>query len=177
MEYRISEDLFLSTFSESDAVSLVKWLNDQVIYQNTYHIPYPYTEKDALEFIRKTRQNTEREGKTVNFAIRHRSEGLIGGIGFFRGEANAEHSREIGYWLAEPFRGQGLMGKAVGRLVQYLVEEWQVKRVVASVIQSNAASRRVLEKAGFTQEGYLRKRFQKNGVFLDVYLYALLIEA
>ena len=69
------------------------------------------------------------------------------------------------------------MGEAVRRLVQYLSEEWQVQRVVASVIQSNAASRRVLEKAGFTQEGYLRKRFQKNGIFLDVYLYALLVEA
>ena len=156
---------------------MVRWLNDPIIYQNTYHIPYPYTEKDALEFIQKTQQNSEREGKPVNFAICHEKEGLIGGIGFFRGEANAEHSREIGYWLAEPFRGQGLMGKAIGRLVQYLVEELQVRRVVASVIQSNAASRRVLEKAGFTQEGYLRKRFQKNGAFLDVYLYALLVEA
>ena len=69
------------------------------------------------------------------------------------------------------------MGEAVRRLVQYLSEEWQVQRVVASVIQSNAASRRVLEKAGFTQEGYLRNRFQKNGIFLDVYLYALVVEA
>ncbi|MEM1219109.1 MAG: GNAT family N-acetyltransferase [Bacteroidota bacterium] len=177
MEYRINQELFLSTFSELDAPSLVRWLNDQTIYDNTYHIPHPYTRKDALEFILKTKQNTQREGKAVNFAIRHKTDGLIGGIGFFRGESNAEHSRDIGYWLAAPYRGQGIMGKAIVRLVQYLSEEWQVQRVVATVIESNDASRRVLEKAGFLQEGFLRKRFQKNGVFLNVYLYALLVEA
>jgi len=47
-------------------------------------------------------------------------------------------------------------------------------KITAHVFSHNAASARVLEKCGFQEEGFLRKRFLKDGQFIDARLFALL---
>ncbi|MFR8462165.1 MAG: GNAT family N-acetyltransferase [Ruthenibacterium lactatiformans] len=44
----------------------------------------------------------------------------------------------------------------------------------AEVLAGNAASVRVLEKCGFRREGILRRRYRKDGCFVDAWLYAVL---
>jgi ribosomal-protein-alanine N-acetyltransferase len=60
---------------------------------------------------------------------------------------------EIGYWLGEPFWGQGLATAALVQLLQKLGEESTLTRVFAKVYEENTASMRVLEKAGFHRTG------------------------
>jgi RimJ/RimL family protein N-acetyltransferase len=56
---------------------------------------------------------------------------------------------EIGYGLAAPFRGRGYGSEVVAAITTWLLSRPDVRVVKATVLSRNAASRRVLEKAGF----------------------------
>jgi RimJ/RimL family protein N-acetyltransferase len=58
---------------------------------------------------------------------------------------------EIGYGVAAPYRGHGYATEAVAGLCRWLVDEAGATRLVAvDVLTDNVASRRMLEKVGFT---------------------------
>lgn len=56
---------------------------------------------------------------------------------------------EVGYWIATPWWGRGLIPEAVGELARHAFEELGLTALWASCFVDNAASRRVLEKCGF----------------------------
>ena len=64
---------------------------------------------------------------------------------------------QIGYTIARPFWRRGLATEAVRALVDFAFERFPVHRITASVDPRNAASCRVLEKAGFTREAHFRQ--------------------
>ena len=61
-------------------------------------------------------------------------------------------SVEIGYGLAEAFRGRGIGSEAVRQLGELLLARPDVRRLTAEVLLDNVASHRVLEKNGFAVE-------------------------
>jgi RimJ/RimL family protein N-acetyltransferase len=73
--------------------------------------------------------------------------GDCGTVGPLEGEV------EIGFGLALEFRGQGHGTELVRLLAARLLEEPSVFAVVAHTLPENAASARVLEKAGFALDG------------------------
>lgn len=64
---------------------------------------------------------------------------------------------ELGYVMAPAFAGRGYMSEAVAELVRWALEQPHIFRVYAYVDCENPASVRVLEKAGLTLEGTLRR--------------------
>ena len=107
-----------------------------------------------------------------NFAIASEHE-AIGGIGLEIQEDERRLSAELGYWLGEPFWGQGIATMAVQALTAYGFENFTLNRIYAYVYEINPASARVLEKAGYTREGILRHGVIKGAEPLDVWLYAV----
>lgn len=169
----VREQIQLTPFGPEDKSKLVLYLNDPIIYRNTLLIPSPYTEADAEWWIGKTQENFELYGRTYNWAIRHVEHGLIGGTSVFIRTGLEGHLDEIGYWLAEPFRGQGIVTDVVKVLSDWLFEiRPALVRIEAKVHSYNPASARVLEKAGFEREGLLRKATIKNGELIDTILMA-----
>jgi RimJ/RimL family protein N-acetyltransferase len=167
----IREHLSLTCFEAGDKPNLIRYLNDRVLYRNTLNIPSPYTEADAEQWVNKMLEGRERQEFPSNWALRHAEHGVIGGIGCFLHKGVEGHLDEIGYWLGEPFRGQGIMTEAVRAFCAWLFEQRpSLVRIEAKVFQFNPASVRVLEKAGFEREGLLRKACQKNGELIDVVL-------
>ena len=83
-------------------------------------------------------------------------------------------SAEIGYWLAEPFWGQGIATEAVRQLVEYTFYYFDIVRLYAEVFETNKASMRVLEKNGFYLEGVRRKAVFKNGLLMDDFIWVKL---
>ncbi|MBB6713434.1 GNAT family N-acetyltransferase [Clostridium gasigenes] len=59
-------------------------------------------------------------------------------------------------------------------LIKYLFEIEKVERIEALVGSGNEASKRVLEKSGFTQEGLLRNFAYINNKFVNVYYYGII---
>ena len=168
----ISDSISLTDFYETDKPNLLRFLNDPVLYRNTLTIPNPYTEADAEKWFGIVRETKERFGMQVNWAVRHHELGVIGGIGSFMHTGKEGHKDEIGYWLADTLRGQGVMTQVIGRFSEYLFETRPLVRIEAWVFAHNPASARVLEKNGFQREGYARKFVRKNDVFFDAILFA-----
>ena len=83
---------------------------------------------------------------------------------------------EIGYSLVPSERGKGFCSEAVKIMVDYLFLSKDIMRIQAQTDQRNAASQKVLEKAGFKKEGTLRKNFFMRGELRDCYIYSILRE-
>lgn len=173
MEIQVRPDATLTEFRPGDQDALVEWFKAKEIYQNTFHIPFPYTREHANEWIAQSLKGYPRQHKPMSFALRDQRGLLIGGAGLVRG-ATHSHVAEIGYWIAKPYWGQNLATDTVRTLCEYGANELGLVRITAHVYLFNPASARVLEKCGFEKEGLLRKSHLKDGVYLDSYLYSYL---
>jgi RimJ/RimL family protein N-acetyltransferase len=172
MQSEIKTGICLTEFKRSDVDSLVGFLNDREIYDRTLRIPYPYTVSDAERWLGVAEMAAKENGQPLHWAIRQQGQ-VIGGIGLNDFVVGQSHRAEIGYWLARPYWGQGIMTAAVKSVCRHAFENLGVIRLHAHVFSLNAASGRVLEKCGFELEGCLRKHFVKDGKYLDVKLYGL----
>ena len=161
-------DLHIRTWRKSDLDALLRYANNPKIAANLRdQFPYPYTRRDALDYLEYVRTMDV----PMSFAVEHGGE-AIGGIGFKLGIDIARMSAEMGYWLGEPFWGRGLTTRAVAASSDWAFEHYKVVRIFATVFVENLASIRVLEKSGFEREGVLRRSAIKNGVIRDQFMYA-----
>lgn len=176
MKLDVNDQIHLSEIRPSDKTFLVEYLNERDIYERTLRIPYPYTEEAADKWLAIVTRNTKREGRTIQWALRDAEKRLIGGCGFDDLRMGKSHRAEIGYWLAKPYWGKGIMTAVVRKLCDYAFSEFGLIKIVAHVFDFNVASARVLEKSGFELEGYLKKHFKKDGRYIDAKLYGLLNE-
>ena len=170
MQIPVRSEICLTEFRCSDKADCVRRINDREIADCTLRIPHPYLESDFERWFEGLERLTAKFEETVYFAIRE-GDSLIGGIGF--DNLVKGHRAEIGYWLARPYWGRGIMTDVVQTVCAYAINKWQLVRITAHVFLFNRASARVLEKSGFEVEGILRKHHQKGGEFLDSSLYAL----
>ena len=161
-EYRIRD------WKKGDAESIARYANNpNVAIRLRDRFPCPYTIYVAEGFLAAV----SRQDPRMAFAIATRHE-AIGGIGLDMGSDVYRFTAELGYWLGEPFWGRGIMTEAVASFVAWAFEHFSLYRVHANVFATNAASARVLEKAGFEFEGRLRAGVFKNGQVLDQLVYA-----
>ncbi len=159
----------------SDAPDLALAINDPAIQNNLRDgIPYPYTKEDALNFLNAA-LSAPRDSQ-YTWAIQNEEGRAVGSIGIFRKENIHSRTGELGYFLAKPYWGKGMATAAVKEACDFVFSSTDLLRVFAEPFAQNTASRRVLEKAGFVQEGILRQNAVKDGVVLDMALYALLKE-
>lgn len=172
----VTDRIHLSEFQPSDQAACVEHFKEKEIYDRTLRIPYPYTEADFQAWLEVVEKATKQQGQPVHWAIRNEQGFLIGGSGFDGFQVGKSHRAEIGYWLAKPYWGQGIMTSVVRTLCEYAFAEFGLAKITAHVFADNSASAKVLEKCGFKQEGFLRKHYLKDGKFLDSRLFALVRE-
>ena len=164
-----SKQFILRPFNKKDERSLAKNINNKKIYRATLNIPYPYSLKDAKEWIAKNLKEVKKKNLTeVNFVIDINGE-IVGSVGLDKIE---DHKAEIGYWLAEKHWSKGIITEAVRLITKFGFEELKLRRIYAYVFPFNKASMRVLEKADYKFEGIIRKDVKKDNKFMDDYLFA-----
>ena len=168
MHRTVNNRLHLTEIRHADRAAFLEHLNDGDIHRFTCRIPYPYTNESFDEWIGIVTAAAEEYGEPINWAIRDPNENLIGGVGF--DNLIKGHRAEIGYWLAKPYWGQGIMSMVVRKACEIAVTEWELARITAIVFQDNLASVRVLEKNGFAPEARLKKYFKRDGLFSDAFL-------
>lgn len=155
-----------------DAPNLAEALNNKKIHDNLRDgLPFPYTVEHAEGFI--TAMLNSAPDKTYAFAITI-DDKVIGSIGVFRQENIHRLTAEMGYYIAEPYWGRGLGTSAVKQVCQYIFTHTDIIRIFAEPFADNYASCRILEKAGFTCEGVLRKNAIKNGTIRDMKMYSFI---
>jgi RimJ/RimL family protein N-acetyltransferase len=151
-----------------DAPALARNANNRKIWINVRdRFPSPYTLDDAESWVR----HCGRAMPTTDFAIEVDGE-AAGGIGVVLHDDVERVSAELGFWLGEDFWGRGVMTDAVSLFVPWAFGQFDLSRIYAHVFFYNGASARVLEKAGFSREGLLRRAVIKEGQIIDEWLYA-----
>ena len=159
----------LRPFNPNDIDSLMEYANNSKIAANlTNQFSHPYTRDSGERFIAMATQHSP---PTI-FAIDINGK-ASGGIGLHPQTDIHVKNAELGYWLAEPFWGQGIMTKAVTQIVDYGFKNLDITRIFARPFGINIASQKVLEKAGFVLEGRFKDTIYKNGEYLDELFYAV----
>ena len=96
----------------------------------------------------------------------------VGSLGVPRSEpAHGEY--EIGYWLAEPYTGRGIMTRSAAVVTDWLFDQKSAHRVQIAALSGNTPSRAVAERLGFTLEGVFRQSRFNRGAWHDMAWYAI----
>ncbi len=103
------------------------------------------------------------------------TDGVIGDIGIhFFGEENSQV--ELGITVNKKFHGKGYAAEALKGVIDYLFNNLQKHRIIASVDPENTGSLRLMERVGFRKEGHFVKSLFWKNQWLDDIIYALLKE-
>lgn len=158
----------LRPWRRDDARMLPELAGDpDVAHYMNHRFPSPYTRADADAWIRLNLD----EPDVLHWAIEVGGE-LAGGIGLTPGALEHAGSVMIGYWLAKKFWGRGIASDALRTLTAHALATLRPRRLWANVMAANAASARVLEKAGYVREAVLaRSIVDRHGAAHDELIY------
>jgi RimJ/RimL family protein N-acetyltransferase len=167
-----TERLILRPFELADAARVQQLAGVREIAEMTGHIPYPYPDGAAEEWI-ATHEMEWKRGDGITFAIVGRDTGeLIGAIGLTIRAEN--HRAELGYWLGVPYWNHGYTTEAARAVIRFGFENLRLNRVYASHFARNPASGRVMQKSGMQYEGTLRQHFVRWNNPEDLVYYGIL---
>jgi [ribosomal protein S5]-alanine N-acetyltransferase len=125
--------------------------------------------------VRRAREEAE-EGTDFTFFMFSEHGGrqiLVGGITLSNIRRRAAQFVTLGYWMGQSFAGNGMMTEGVSLVVPFVFQTLDLHRIHAAFLPNNTASRRVLEKNGFVEEGFAKAYLQINGRWEDHVLMGL----
>jgi RimJ/RimL family protein N-acetyltransferase len=147
---------------KEDLPLLAEWINDPEVF-GLYNPLVQYSKMELEGWY----DTLSAEGRL--FLIEKKDRGKIG-------EVHHMKDMEIGYGLIPTERAKGYCTEAVNIMVDYMFLSKNVMRVYAHFNVDNVASQKVLEKAGFSKDGVIRKSEFIRGEWRDRYLYSILRE-
>lgn len=128
-----------------DLADIVFLANNRKIASHLATMPHPFSLEDARRMVQRS---AVLNSTHASFAIRMAATGrLIGQATWSALEPGGPV--QVGYWLGEPFWGQGFATEALQMLVDHAFAQGEMRELHADCRVTNAASRRVLVKCGF----------------------------
>ncbi|MHA1153238.1 MAG: GNAT family N-acetyltransferase [Alphaproteobacteria bacterium] len=116
-----------------------------------------------------------RQGVTHSFLIfRSADDALLGGITLSNLRRGVAQTATLGYWIGAAHARQGYVTEALWAVLEFAFRRLGLHRVEAACLPNNEASRRLLLKCGFQEEGYAREYLRINGSWQDHQLFATL---
>ena len=128
-------------------------------------------------FRRRLKRYADDQRSDLAYAFlvfRSEDNAMVGGMTLANIRRGVAQAGSIGYWIGAPFARRGYMTAAVRGLVPFCFQTLRLHRLEAACIPANTASTCLLEKTGFTREGYARSYLCINGVWQDHLLFARL---
>ena len=157
----------LRPFTWDDLNDLVYNANNPKVAANlTDAFPSPYTEESGMLFINRVMDQHPPEVLAIIVDGK-----VVGNIGIHPQTDVNRRNAELGYFIGEEYWGKGIVPIAIGKMLSYAFEHFEIDRVFARPFGSNKASQRVLEKAGFTFEAKIEGILIKNGKVEDELFY------
>ncbi|OMO80781.1 hypothetical protein CCACVL1_12759 [Corchorus capsularis] len=161
-------NLSLRPLDVSDIDDFMVWATDEKVTRFCTWEPYTNKE-DGLNFIKNT---VLPHPWFRAICLDNRP---IGAISVTSNSGNDRCRGELGYVLASNYWGKGIVTRAVKMVADTIFEEWpHLERLEALVDVENVGSQKVLEKAGFSREGVLRKYCVLKGKSRDMVMFSLL---
>lgn len=168
-----TERLILRRFEYSDNEAMRKyWISDEKI-QSLYSEPVYSTEEEVKGLLDKYIGSYEKEDYYRWAVIDKETKECIGQIAYFLVDSK-NHFAEIEYCIGSAFQCKGLATEAAKAVIAYGFEKMNLHKVQICTKTINAASKRVIEKCGFTYEGTLRDYFYMNGTYVGRLYFSIL---
>jgi RimJ/RimL family protein N-acetyltransferase len=166
--------LLLRPWRDADIPEIFRICQDPEV-QHWTTVPSPYQMKDAEWFVRDHTPRGFQSGDEATFGIFVKNTGQVAGAiglaGITASVANrGMRAAEIGYWANPDTRGRGYITEGVREVVRWGFEEAGLGRITWQAFDGNAASRKVIEKAGFTIVGRQRSSHAHRGRLRDMWL-------
>ena len=150
-------------WSGEDLSALVRHANHRDIWlQVRDRFPHPYLEEHGRTFL----DYVTRQSLPTVWAIDVDGE-AAGGIGLEMQHDVERVSAEIGYWLGRAHWGKGVMTEVLAAVTAEAFRQFDLLRIFALPFADNAASIRVLQKAGYVLEGRMPQSTIKDGRVRD----------
>ncbi len=126
--------------------------------------------------IKRYQKETRLDSAYVFFVLRQSDDALLGGCTLSNVRRGVTQCCTLGYWIGAKFARQGYMTNAVKALVPFVFKTLGLHRIEAACLVENDASKKLLTRTGFRQEGLARRYLLINGAWADHLLFALLKE-
>lgn len=155
-----------------DAMDLLHYLSDPEVHRYISEEDTPRTMEEAQVEVRYW-SGLFKQRRSIYWAIALKETNqCIGTCGF--NVFTTTHARgELSYDLAKEYWGKGIMTAALREVIRYGFEQLQCDRIQATVVTSNKASIRVLQKLGLKYEGILKNYCCLRGKFFDSNMMAI----
>lgn len=144
-----TERLILRPWLENDAEALYKYAQNPNVGPIAGWPPHT-----SIENSREIIATILRVPETYAVVLKETSE-AVGSIGIMTSRSEIHSAKmkdgecEIGFWIGEPFWGQGLIPEAVNELLRYIFEDLGKTAVWCGYFDGNEKSKRAQEKCGF----------------------------
>ncbi|MEL6938030.1 MAG: GNAT family protein [Cyanobacteria bacterium J06598_1] len=126
---------------------------------------------DTRHFIRQTQKRAQdRQGFAA--AVIHK--GNIVGVAGLNGISWSDRSSSIGYWIAEPYQGKGLITRSCRAILDHAFQDRSLNRIAILCASQNVRSQAIPQRLGFTHEGRLRQAQWLYDHFVDHEVYSIL---
>ena len=160
---------------ESDANTIYEACQDPLIPRFTT-LPVNYTLSHALDFLQRIPASIELQREipfVMEFGVG--DEKVFAGVISLHTISIDNHRAEIGYWMDEKMRGQGIATVAAKMITGYGFDTLGFKRIEAAVDIDNTASLKLLISSGYEREGVLRQRVTRSdGSQIDMVMFSAL---
>ncbi len=131
--------------------------------------PSGYRPPDASDFQGQL-------GRDAYLMIRRDDNVLVGQVNFNQLVRGNFESAYLGYWVGQPFAGQGYATEGVGLAVRHAFKVLRLHRLEANIVPTNLASLKVIKRCGFRKEGYSPRYLRIAGRWTDHERWALTVE-
>jgi ribosomal-protein-alanine N-acetyltransferase len=163
----------------SDWKDIVEGIGDLKISKNLSHVPYPYSKKDAEDWIKKTiKKWSKKDKKDYSFVIELKCERkIIGSLGIH----DIDTINKVcgtGSWLNKKYQRKGFMTEAKIAINNFAFDKLKMRRMETTVFRGNKASNFTQKRVGYKFEGMQRKKrlSKSTGRIHDENMYGLLKE-
>lgn len=123
--------------------------------------------------LRRYAEDVRNDHAYAFFVFRKSDRRLVGGLTLANIRRGVAQAGSLGYWMGQPYAGQGYMSDAVRALTRFSFGALRLHRIEAACIPTNAASITLLERIGFRREGLARQYLCINGIWQDHMLFGL----
>jgi [ribosomal protein S5]-alanine N-acetyltransferase len=171
------QDIYLRYPRVSDFANWARLRSDSRTFLAPWEPAWATDELTKGAFRRRLKryQREAREDSAYAFFVfRAVDHALLGGCTLSNVRRGATQCCAMGYWIGERFARHGYMSDAVRALIPFIFRTLGLHRIEAACLPSNDASRNLLTKVEFRQEGLARRYLQINGEWRDHLLFALL---
>lgn len=174
-KYKVDENIELRSIEPHDAEELNALIEDSKSHIKRWSawLKDDRTIENTHEFIKSNlKRFADGEGFGVGIFYQNK---MVGQIEYNYIDLK-NRKTEIGYWLGEPFQGNGFVTKSCRAMIDHAFNELKLNRVELRCAVENPKSCKIAERLGFKNEGIIRQCELLHGTFYDYVIYGLLAE-